>query len=1063
MKKTFISVCLAMLSMQGMAAPKPVIMYGKPNQILTSISANGKWACGVKSDGSSALIAFLWDLTSNEITSLGVNTQVYGVSNDGVAVGLFPCDGASSNGATMTVPGYWQDGEWHRLDISSVNSDGSGGEAYCISPDGQYIGGAIYIDNVFSPVLWKNGELVHVLNNGLAGLVQSMTNDGSLFGGWGYTSESRSTRQPVLWDANGQTTVLNGTTINPYQAVYDFTSDGKYALFIGDVNDGENKSLVGLHDLTTGKDIPLPYCTDDHRDVVMYGLSDSLSAVGFETEMSMSTFPIIYKNGKTMKLESYLIERGVDFGADSIIGKRTSDTDGIYNLVTCNDISKDDSTFAIQAGNKDQYEIPVIVKLNVNATNPEPVGVKASILNGLNVAKLVWKAPLLGADNILGYDVYRNGEKLNAEPVKSTVYYDYSVTPGTTYSYEVVSLFDGDVVSAKSVAASLSVPADEVNAPRAPYARMKGVDNVLVSWMKPLSNKPTLRYYDDTDEFSGFGGGSRSFECAVRYDSTDLRAYSDYKITSVSFCPRKEIESWTINIYSGEKLVLSQPINQELHYGHINTVKLENPISVPTDGDLYIAIQANVALTETSYDILGMVFDKATFGYSDLIRMVGEESFFYSLEEDAEQTGSSYPVSFIIGTELSKADGSQVNIDDISGYKVYRDGVLLGTTDATSYTDSDVAEGEHTYSVEAEYADGSVSDKSAVAFNAVANNAAYKSIKDITFSTGDTESQVVLSWNAPIDDDETNIQYSSEQANNGPVGTEDNGYGYTARTTYMPSKLRSYGGYNVNEVRFYPLADAEFTVIVMKDGQVIDEQYVDNYTVNQWNTVKLENPFVIDENSTYDLIIDCFDVTAEQAALAIDGLTAFSGLGDIVSTDQGESYTTISGLMGYDVPGNWLMGFVATAADSEPFPVDGYNVRIDAKTVTSEPVTTTSCTYDFGPGASTTAVHRANVDVVYSVKGTVSGSNVFFTLKDAIASGIDNNVINDIKITQEGNSYVRVEGDGVESIDVYSLGGALVDSTTGNVVNVSGVQSGMYILKVKTTTGTKTYKVRVTR
>ena len=157
------------------------------------------------------------------------------------------------------------------------------------------------------------------------------------------------------------------------------------------------------------------------------------------------------------------------------------------------------------------------------------------------------------------------------------------------------------------------------------------------------------------------------------------------------------------------------------------------------------------------------------------------------------------------------------------------------------------------------------------------------------------------------------------------------------------------------------------------------------------------------------------------------------------------------------------MGFVATAADSEPFPVDGYNVRIDAKTVTSEPVTTTSCTYDFGPGASTTAVHRANVDVVYSVKGTVSGSNVFFTLKDAIASGIDNNVINDIKITQEGNSYVRVEGDGVESIDVYSLGGALVDSTTGNVVNVSGVQSGMYILKVKTTTGTKTYKVRVTR
>lgn len=1063
MKKTFISVCLAMLSMQGMAATGPVIMYGKPNQVVTAISANGKWACGVKSDGSNPNIAFLWDLTSNEITPLGIDTEVYGVSNDGVAVGLFPCKGASSNGATTAVPGYWKDGAWHRLDVSKFTDSSAYGEGYCISPDGQYIGGAVYIDDVFSPVLWKNGEMVKVFNNGFAGLVRTMSEDGSLFGGWGYTAERKDTRQPVLWDADGQTTVLNGTQTNPYQAVYDFTSDGKYALYIGNVDDGNNQSVVGLRDITAGKDLALPCYSDDCRDIVMYGLSDSLSAVGFETEMSMSSFPIIYKNGTTQKLESYLMERGVDFGADGIISKRMVDTDGIYNLVTCNDISKDDSTFAIQAGNTDQFEIPVIVKLDVNSTNPEPVGVKASLLSGLNVAKVAWKAPLLNADNVLGYDIYRNGEKLNSEPLKVTTYYDKDVNLGTTNTYEVVALFGDDVASAKSVAASLDVPAESVNAPRSPYARMKGVDDVLLTWMKPISNKPVLRYYDDTDEFSGFGGGSRSFECAVRFDGSDMPSYSGYNITSVSFCPRKEIESWTINIYSGEKLILSQPVNQELQYGHVNTVKLDNPIPVPADGDLYIAIQANVALTETSYDILGMVFDKATFGYSDLIRMVGEESFFYSLEDDSEQSGgTSYPATFIISAELSKADGSQADIDNISGYKVYRDDVLLGTSDVASYIDKNVAEGEHTYAVEAEYAGGSVSAKSTVNFSAVANTAAYKSINDITFNAGDTESQVVLSWNAPIDDDETNIQYCSEQPNNGPVGTEDNGYGYTARTTYMPSKLISYGGYNVNEVRFYPLADAEFTVIVMKDGKIIDEQYVDDYTVNQWNTVKLENPFVIDENSTYDLIIDCFDVTAEQPALAIDGLTAYTGIGDIVSTDQGESYITISGLMGYDVPGNWLMGLVATSVDGEPFPVDGYNVRIDAKTVTSEPVTATSYTYDFGSGANTTAVHRANVDVIYSVKGTVSGSNVFFTLKDAIASGIDNNVINDIKITQD-NSYVRVEGDGIEGIDVYSLGGALVDSTTGNVVNVSGVQSGMYILKVKTTTGTKTYKVRVTR
>ena len=62
---------------------------------------------------------------------------------------------------------------------------------------------------------------------------------------------------------------------------------------------------------------------------------------------------------------------------------------------------------------------------------------------------------------------------------------------------------------------------------------------------------------------------------------------------------------------------------------------------------------------------------------------------------------------------------------------------------------------------------------------------------------------------------------------------------------------------------------------------------------------------------------------------------------------------------------------------------------------------------------------------------------------------------------EEVRSIESVSRDG--RLRYWRLGGSLVDSTNGNVVNVSAVQSGLYILKVKTNDGTKTYKVRVSR
>ena len=97
MKRVYFPICLSLLSMNGLVAAaqdaqpatRTVVMYGGPNQILTNVSSNGKWACGAQTDGLSDPIGFIWNLESNEITTLGVNTAAYAVSDNGVVVGTF--------------------------------------------------------------------------------------------------------------------------------------------------------------------------------------------------------------------------------------------------------------------------------------------------------------------------------------------------------------------------------------------------------------------------------------------------------------------------------------------------------------------------------------------------------------------------------------------------------------------------------------------------------------------------------------------------------------------------------------------------------------------------------------------------------------------------------------------------------------------------------------------------------------------------------------------------------------------------------------------------------------
>ena len=56
--------------------------------------------------------------------------------------------------------------------------------------------------------------------------------------------------------------------------------------------------------------------------------------------------------------------------------------------------------------------------------------------------------------------------------------------------------------------------------------------------------------------------------------------------------------------------------------------------------------------------------------------------------------------------------------------------------------------------------------------------------------------------------------------------------------------------------------------------------------------------------------------------------------------------------------------------------------------------------------------------------------------------------------------YVKVDGEGVEAVEIYSLAGALVASEKyENTVSVSNLAKGTYLVKVVTVNGVKVEKL----
>ena len=1046
---------LALLAIALIALPSAIkagqnVIFTTPEEYqIFRISPNGQWACGMYTDYSNNMYAFRWNLISGktELLTTSDQSEAWSISNDGVVCGAYTVkmDGQTAR----SLPAIY-DGEWHVLELPTKKTVAQG-IGYDITPDGHYVTGSIaYGENgPYEAYVWKDGKLDRQLSDfgGGCPMPYCISPDGQTVGGW----KQNRNRQACLWNADGTATVLS-TYESPWSCARRFSPNGQKVVIWGGWND--DNTLSCIYDMTTQTTTNVaPFSPDDGME--FFDISDNDILVG---EINNRAVIYDHKTTQLQWMDSYLTSRGVDLkDLDAYILDGTT----YYQIIRGSALSADGSVMAFlyYANSQDNQAAlrSAVIKFDVDAASLTPADLRATQLDGSTSARLTWNAPA-GVEGIIGYRIYRNGQLIATTGAAPTSYNDKDLQPGT-YTYQVSFLsLTGE--SKLSNAATLTIQGITLQAPQALFARQRGFAGTYISWAQPKSNLVTKTYTDiNTAQLQGFGAQAEnfSFEVAIRFSADEVKAYEGHKLSKVNFYPMSPNKDWKVNIYTYDptgtqlQLLHTQPITQPLRYGQVNTVVLDQPVDLP-EGDLVVAI--GVTIDTPNLNVIGMDYGKSVARFSDLLRASSEPDF-YSMEEMSLSQGYMSSVSWLIDAILTKGNEAQ-DIDVVDHYVVYADGTPEVITNKTQTIVPHLTEGTHTIGVSAVYANGSESAPATISQTIAPNAKALTKVDSVAISF-DASNTMTARWSEPLDFDPSYISYSGETPYRLSANVPDGSNSIQFAHDYPSSMLKSYHGYAIRSARFYPLSEATFTILVYENGELIAEQGVESVNLKAWNEVPFEEPVTIKSGATYRVVIDCYDVEPGTQVVAVDNELSYEGKGDLYSLD-GSNFESLSAAT--DLRHNVMLGISVEDTESCELPVTGYDVRIDGQKANTFTLTEPTFAYTI-PGATTGEKHTLSVDTYYEAQAeSVKGGAVNFTIGQT--TGINGHFIADLTIRQT-NATLTVAGPSVEAITILTADGAEVATAQGHTVPVGHLAQGIYLVQVKAAGHTTTRKIRIHR
>lgn len=361
---------------------------------------------------------------------------------------------------------------------------------------------------------------------------------------------------------------------------------------------------------------------------------------------------------------------------------------------------------------------------------------------------------------VTGYHVYRDGTLVGSPT--TTTYDDAGLTPNTTYSY-TVSAFDAAAnESAQSTALPVTTLAD-TSPPSTPtnlHQTGSTTSSISIAWNPSTDNVGVTQY-----EIYRNGSLVRT-QAGTSFTDTGLAVFTTYTYTITADDAANNGSLLSQPLYGGTAADVtppSVPDNLQKTGSTVSSISLSWDASTDDIGVTGYHVYRDGVLVGTpggtSFTDTGLVVSSNYTYTVSAFDNSGNESA-QSAPYDTSSSNDTTPPTTPTSVHTTSVLDSAINIawtastDDVgvTGYKVYRDGSLIGTSVGTTYDDSGLSPNTgYTYTVKAYDAASNTSPASAPLITQTAVDTTAPSIPANLLATSKTDTTVTLGWDAATD------------------------------------------------------------------------------------------------------------------------------------------------------------------------------------------------------------------------------------------------------------------------------------------------------------------------
>ena len=477
-----------------------------------------------------------------------------------------------------------------------------------------------------------------------------------------------------------------------------------------------------------------------------------------------------------------------------------------------------------------------------------------------------------GVTGVSGYNVYRNGTKLNTKPVTQRFFEERLTTEGD-YDYQIETTYIDGTVSAKSAAKRVTIlPIGTADAPIEVRAEATSYGyNVAVSFADPALPMSAALFQSFEDQAADNAASVRGWDnVGGAWRITTDRAYHG----KLSISANRDDEAILVIPAESMGWMSLFAKNADDHYGSGNIQILSSEDDVIDNFILVDEFSTTELWSECNVEL------PAGTRYVMVRKPAG------------------IPMGYVDGIRLN----SMAPDSKVWGYDVFRDGKQLNTSSirSVSYMDHNVTPGMYTYQARQQSVTAAISPLSELfCLDLQYSNGGQvpENFRVLDYQPGRTE----LAWETPALGETLYLKWHT--GNTYDAAGLPNGGSFYAGVRWLASDLKDYAHLTLSEVEVYiNLVPDALYLLVYQGKDLVSTQYVHDLKQYSFNRITLDKPIKMDTSRDLRVIV-YVEHNEITVPLGYDEGPAVTGRGNIYSTD-GTSWTTLDG-EDSGIDGNW--------------------------------------------------------------------------------------------------------------------------------------------------------------